>query len=56
MTGTGSFDGTTFTVDWEMGTTTSGTATYELHADGLLIGTWTQDGEEGEGTETLTPR
>ncbi|MCI0396139.1 MAG: hypothetical protein L0332_16850 [Chloroflexi bacterium] len=56
QTGTGTFDGTTFNVKWQMGSEASGTATYTLQPDGSLVGTWTQDGVEGEGSESLTPQ
>ena len=53
--GSGVFDGTTFAVNWEMGSD-KGTVTYTYQPDGSLKGTWTQDGVSGTGTETLTPQ
>jgi len=32
-----------------------GTATYTVQANGILNGTWTIDGQVGQGTELLTP-
>jgi hypothetical protein len=52
--GSGTFDGTKFETDWQQGEYT-GAATYTLQSSGALVGTWTQDGESGSGSETLTP-
>ena len=54
-TGAGTLSGDTFTVRWTDGEN-SGDVTYTLQADGSLVGTWTADGIDGQGTETLTPR
>src|SRR5689334_11645410 len=56
QTGTGSFNGTTLTVDFEDVNGVTGDGSYTLQSDGSLSGTWTVDGAEGEGTETLIPQ
>lgn len=56
QTGTGTFDGTTLNVDFEDVNGVTGLGTYTLQSDGSLSGTWTADGYEGEGTESLTPQ
>jgi hypothetical protein len=53
--GNGTLRGDTFTVRWQIGTA-SGDAIYNLQADGSLVGTWTADGMDGQGTETLRPK
>ena len=57
ITGTGTFDGNTLNVTWqEPSTSASGKATFVRHDDGSLVGTYTVDGTEGEGKETLIPQ
>ncbi len=55
QTGTGTFDGTQLIARWQEGKN-SGDAIYALQPDGSLIGIWTQDGHDGQGTETLIPK
>ena len=55
QTGTGTLSGDTLTSTWGDGTN-SGDVTYTLQPDGSLSGTWTQKGQSGTGTETLTPK
>lgn len=55
QSGTGTLSGNTLTADWTDGTH-SGTVTYTLQSDGSLSGSWTQEGVDGKGTETLTPK
>lgn len=55
-TGEGRFDGRVFTGRWQTADgSRSGAAVYTLQLDGSLSGTWTQNGLDGQGTETLTP-
>ena len=55
QTVTGTFDGTDFTGRWE-GQGQTGNITYRLQSDRSLSGTWTTDGQDGQGTEVLTPQ
>lgn len=49
--GTGTLDGNTFTVDDGEFITV-----YTVQPDGVLNGTWSSAGQEGTGTEVLTPQ
>lgn len=57
--GTGRLRGDRLTVDWETVTsprgTSSGTAEYEVGADGVLRGERSIDGADGVGTEEIFP-
>ena len=55
-TGSGVFNGQTLSVRW-VGSEGQGkgTANYILQPNGTLLGTWNIDGQQGQGTETLTP-
>jgi hypothetical protein len=55
QTGTGTFNGTQLTARWQEGQY-SGDAIYALQPDGSLTGIWTQDGRDGQGTESLIPK
>ena len=55
QTVTGTFDGTDFTGRWE-GQGQTGNITYHLQSDRSLSGAWTTDGQDGQGTEMLTPQ
>jgi len=47
-------DGNVFAAAYQLGKDV-GLAVYSVHSDGVLDGDWTIEGQEGSGTEVLTP-